>query len=305
MSNIRFFRTFLEVTRQGSFSAASEHVSLTPTAVGLQIQALENYLGYPVFDRAGKNISLNERGHRLVPLVTRLIEICEEMKKGESDAEGLTGSLKVASIATSMGLVVKSVLRMRALHPKLSIQPGISYSGDLPARVSDGDLDAAISVKIGHKPPAGVIWTPLYCEPLVFVSNKCLAGTDSIAQILKKHLFLRVSPDSATGVLIDRYMRKKKLKPTMFLEMNAMRTIVDMVREKLGVTILPNYLGADWNDDPQLQIIRLTGGDACRYIGVFENEKRTHLTSALRQQLLTIMKERLESEDHHYDLISS
>ena len=297
MSNIRFFRTFLEVARQGSFSAASEHVALTPTAVGLQIQALENYLGYALFDRSGKNVSLSERGHRLVPLATRLLEVCEEMRRGDGDAEGLTGSLKVASIATSMGLVVKSVLRLRALHPRLSIQPGISYSGDLPARVRDGDLDAAVSVKIGHKPPAGVMWTPLYSEPLVFVANASVADSDSIQDMLSKHLFLRVSPDSATGVLIDRYMRKKKLKPAMFLEMNAMRTIIDMVREKLGVTILPSYLGADWNEDPKLKIIRLSGEDACRFIGVFENEKRTRLTSALRHQLLDQLKDRSGSDE--------
>ncbi|HLT98495.1 MAG TPA: LysR family transcriptional regulator [Burkholderiaceae bacterium] len=291
MSNIRFFRTFLEVARHGSFVAASEQVSLTPTAVGLQIQALEEFLGYTVVDRAGKGIHLNQRGHRLVPLAEQLLDLCDQMRLDEPDQTSLSGTLKVASIATSMGYVVRAVLKMRAKYPNVSVQPGISYSGDLPTRVKEGELDAALSVKTAHRTPAGVIWTPLYTEPLVFITSARTKETD-IEALLARKLFLRVSLSSATGVLIDRFMKRHKLKSQDFLEMNAMRTIVDLVRDDLGVTILPLFTGADWAEDENLRIIPIDGDQAVRHIGLYENESRSFLTSVLRQALIKEVKSR-------------
>jgi len=285
VSNIRFFRTFIEVARHGSFVAASEQVSLTPTAVGLQIQALETYLGYPIVDRIGKSISLNQRGHSLLPLAIQMLKLCDQMQLTDPDYSNLSGSLKVASIATSMGLVVRSVLKMRERHPNVLVQPGVSYSGDLATRVKEGELDAALSVKSAHKTPAGVLWTHLYREPLVFIASAHVDKAADIHALLDQKLFLRVSLASTTGVLIDRFMRRQHLKLNNFLEMNAMRTIVDLVRDDLGVTILPMFPGADWEMDKGLRIIHFDDELACRNIGLFENESRGFLTSVLRRYL--------------------
>jgi len=286
MSSIRVLRSFIEVARCGSFAAASEHVSLTPAAVGLQIQSLENDLGYPLFDRVGKSITLNQRGHRLVPRVQQLLMQYDALRLQEPDPKDLAGSIKVASIATSMSMVVKAVLRIRKQYPRLAVEPGISYSGDLVSRVKEGELDAAVSVKNAHKVPAGVLWTHLYREPLVFIASKQAAARPAIEALLARRLFLRVSRSSNTGTLIDEFMRRRHLKAGEFLEMNAMRTIVDMVKEDMGVTILPLPRGTDWDRDPDLHVVRFDDPSAHRSIGLFENESRSFLSSVLRQYLL-------------------
>lgn len=298
MSSIRVLRTFVEVARLGSFAAASEHVSLTAAAVGLQILNLESELGYSLFDRVGKSITLNQRGHRLVPRVQQLLMMYDALRSDESDPKDLVGSIKVASIATSMSLVVKAVLRIRTQYPRLSVEPGISYSGDLVSRVKEGELDAAISVKNAHKVPASVLWTHLYREPLVFIASKQIAPHVDIEQLLASRLFLRVSRSSNTGTLIDEFMRRRHLKPAEFLEMNAMRTMVDMVKENMGVTILPLPRGADWDQDPGLHVIRFDDPSAHRTIGLFENESRCFLSSVLREYLVHELSRDLNSATH-------
>ncbi|MBV7486876.1 LysR family transcriptional regulator [Bordetella sp. BOR01] len=286
MSSIRVLRSFIEVARCGSFAAASEHVSLTPAAVGLQIHSLESDLGYPLFDRIGKSITLNQRGHRLVPRIQQLLMQYDALRLEEADPKDLAGSIKVASIATSMSMVVKAVLRIRRQYPRLSVEPGISYSGDLVSRVKEGELDAAVSVKNAHKVPAGVLWTHLYREPLVFIASKHAARQGDIGQLLAQRLFLRVSRSSNTGTLIDEFMRRRHLKAAEFLEMNAMRTIVDMVKEDMGVTILPLPRGTGWDHDPELHVQGFDDPTAHRSIGLFENESRCFLSSVLREYLV-------------------
>lgn len=286
MSNIRFFRSFIEVAKHGSFTAAAEHISLTPAAVGLQIKALEDYLGYTVFDRTSKSITLNARGHQLVPLAMKVLEVCDSMKAQDFSQTGISGRLNVASIATAMAFVVRSTLEIRKKHPHLMIKPGISYSNYLTRQVKEGQLDAAVSIKSAPNPPPGVLWTSLYHEPLVFIARRGQDNDLSVRELLSKRLFLRVSINSITGVLIDKLIRQQKLKLGEQLEMNAMRTIVDLVKDGLGVTILPQFPGAEWHKNKELRIEQFNSPAAFRNVGLFENEGRSHLTSTLRHQLV-------------------
>jgi len=286
MSSIRYFRTFIAVARHGSFAAASEHVSLTPAAVGLQIQALENDLGFLLFDRMGRSIMLNRRGHALLPMAHQLIALYDRMRTQDPEQIEPVGSISVATIATAMQVVVRAVLSMRQAYPRLETKPDISYSGDLVSRVKEGEIDAAISVRGPHRLPAGVLWTPLYTEPLVFLCSKRLAGKGCMQDLLEKRVFLRVARTTTTGVLIDELIRRHHLKPVEFLEMTTMRTIADLVKDDLGVAILPIPIASNWTRDPGLHVIRFDDPKATRTVGLFENESRTFLTSILREHLL-------------------
>lgn len=284
MSSIRVFRSFVAVATHGSFAAASEHVSLTPAAVGLQIQTLEKGLGYTVFDRVGKTVVLNQRGHRLLPRARQLLVMYEDMQHMQLDQRELAGTVKVACIATAMSMVVRAVLRIRERYPRLGIEPGISYSGALVSRIKEGEIDAAVSVRSPHKLPAGVLYTQLYREPLVFIANARTPRADP-REILATRMFLRVSRSSNTSTLIDEFMRRLHLRTHDVLEMNAMRTIIDMVKEDLGVTLLPLPRGTDWDRDPDLRLEYFDDPQAHRNIGLFESESRSFLTSILREHL--------------------
>ena len=58
----RQLRVFTEVARQLSFSRAAESLHLTPPAVTMQVKELENYVGLPLFERQGRQISLTMAG---------------------------------------------------------------------------------------------------------------------------------------------------------------------------------------------------------------------------------------------------
>jgi len=285
MSSIRFFRTFVAVAQAGSFSAASEQVALTPMAVSLQMRALETDLGHALFDRTGKIVTLNERGHRLLPRAEALLRLYDELRN-DDEQQDIAGTLTVGAVATSMGLLARTVLQLRSTHPKLIISPGINYSGDLSIRVKEQKLDAALAVKNSHRTPAGTVWTPLYDEPLVFVANRRAARGRAMAQLLHERLFLRPARNTHTGALVDRLMRGQRLPVREFLEMNSLRTIVELAQQDVGVSIVPLLRGAAWQRDPLLFVQAIDDARAVRNIGLFESERRTHLTSVLRRSLM-------------------
>jgi LysR family glycine cleavage system transcriptional activator len=64
-------RTFEAVASRLSFIKGAEALHVSPAAVSSQIRALEQRLGLSLFHRHGRQISLTEAGHKLLPGVQR------------------------------------------------------------------------------------------------------------------------------------------------------------------------------------------------------------------------------------------
>ena len=60
--NTHKLKTFCTVVEYDSFSKASEKLFCSQPAISKQIRSLEKELGYSLFDREGKKISLNANG---------------------------------------------------------------------------------------------------------------------------------------------------------------------------------------------------------------------------------------------------
>ena len=72
--NLNWLRTFEAVARLSGFTAASQELGLTQTAVSLQIKALETKLGHDLFIRRAKSIKLTEIGKAYLPSVRNTLE---------------------------------------------------------------------------------------------------------------------------------------------------------------------------------------------------------------------------------------
>ena len=117
-------RTFLEVEKTGSFSAAGRELGLSQPTVGRQIQELEAQLGASLFQR--KN-----RGHSLTEVGVGLLEHAKEMKLAASQlsllaagqAEKLKGTVRItASVVVSHYLLPPILSYIRAVEPEVELE---------------------------------------------------------------------------------------------------------------------------------------------------------------------------------------
>ncbi len=60
-------KTFLEVSRQKSFSRAAEKLHVTQPSISAQVRALETYLGHRLFERGGGKVTLTALAASLSP----------------------------------------------------------------------------------------------------------------------------------------------------------------------------------------------------------------------------------------------
>ncbi|WP_459618334.1 LysR family transcriptional regulator [Bordetella sp. 2513F-2] len=283
MSTLRFLRTFLAVAHHGSFSEAAEQVALTQAAVSFQMRALEAELGRELFDRSGRLALLNAAGRELVPEAKQLLDMYDRLRQPRSAPDELAGSVTVGAIVSCMGSLSKVVSHLKRRHPALDVRVLSGKASELASRVEAGELDAAFVVEAGRK-MASTRWTPLYEEPLVVLAPPSAQGDDPRA-LLAAHPFLRFDRTQRTGRQIDRVLRRLGVSVQEFLELNAIETLVELVRQEVGVTLLPLLQGSNWPQAPDLRVLRLPGdiGPIARAVGMLERREhaRQGITTAI------------------------
>lgn len=138
-------RVFSIVARHGSLSAAAEELNLTKGAVSYQIRALEAELGFEVFRRLPRGVSLTSRGQSLRDTIQTAFETVEQKISDLRESDDRSVTLAVSTYFASRWLSSRLMDFMKA-HPaiRLRIQPMVDLidlageNVDLVIRWGDG-----------------------------------------------------------------------------------------------------------------------------------------------------------------------
>ena len=96
--------------REGSFSAAAQILSLSPSAISHAMKALEEDLGCALFRRFGPQVKPTGAAVRLLPIVEDLLVRMSSMKNELAALEGRTESLVCRVRASLIGMLQPGVL---------------------------------------------------------------------------------------------------------------------------------------------------------------------------------------------------
>ena len=230
---LRELKTFIAVIRHGTFAAAGMHIGLTQSAVSAQIRQLEQALGVSLFDRTGRQATLNAAGVRALPLAKEILETFNRMAV-PVDANEYRGELKVGAITTAQtGLLPQALLRLRQAAPTLECKlvPGVSL--ELLSQVDAGELDSAIIIRPPFDLPKDLHVQVLRKEPFVLIVPHTVTGDDP-SQLLATQPHVRYDRASFGGRLVSRFLREQKLNVQVALELDELEAIVKMVECGLG-----------------------------------------------------------------------
>ena len=136
-------RAVLAAAETGSFSKAAEVLRYTPSGVNQLVTAFENELGFPVFRRNTKGVSLTENGQLLLPTVREFLRQEDRLFELATEINGLLiGSVTIAaysSIATHWLPTVIGAFLKDYPHVTVRLMEGIwqEVSGWLDDRTAD------------------------------------------------------------------------------------------------------------------------------------------------------------------------
>ncbi|WP_088280105.1 LysR family transcriptional regulator [Ideonella sp. A 288] len=286
MPSIRTLETFLCVTRLGSFAAAGQAVGLTAAAVGLQMRALEDELGRPLFDRGGRRVVLNTAGRGLVAPVKDLLDRWQALAL-PPQGEQLGGTVVMGALVSAlMGAFADALWALKRQHPALEVTLLAGLSADFAARVDRGELDAAVVTQPPVRLPSGLRWTGLYAEPMVLIVPKRphFALPPDPLEILAQSPFMRFDRQTWTGHLVNEALAQCRARVKEGMELNSVEAIVALVRQGFGVSIVPQLANVQWSRDRALQIVPLPQVTVQRQVGLLERRQhsRERFTAAIK-----------------------
>jgi DNA-binding transcriptional LysR family regulator len=116
--------TFIHVARTGSFAAAARSEAVDPSLISRAVANLEEELGFRLFQRTTRALSLTEAGEAYL---ARIAPLLEEVQLAREQAQQLTqepqGQLRItSSVSFGQMCIVPHLTSFRAQYPKLALE---------------------------------------------------------------------------------------------------------------------------------------------------------------------------------------
>lgn len=288
MSSIKTLKNFLAITRHKSVAAAAREIGLTAAAAGQQIQQLEKEMGLELFDRTKRSLTLNAHGRSLIEPIQEIVARYEALRSNMQS--NLSGTIVLGALVSSlMGAFGKTLNEIKHNYPELEIKLIAGLSSNFLDQLLEGTLDAAIVTESPYTLPQSLQWTELYKEPMILIyPNTIPSRKKDLKNITPNLPFIRFERNTWTGHLVDQTIKSNKLSIQDGMELNSVEAIIELVRQGLGYSIVPQLANISWSNDRQLRIEKLSGKTIYRKVGLLERKKHTrqNVTQVIKQHFL-------------------
>lgn len=284
--DINKYALFSDIAETRNFTKSGEHMGYTQSGVSHVLKAMENELGFSLFIRDSKGVSLTENARILLPLVRNLLSVNEHLEQTVNALNGLDkGHLTIASFASISCSWLPMIIReFRREYPKIEIELLEGSTDDILDWINNSRVDFGL---LSRKKIGSLEWIPLYDDPLVAIFPKdfYLQGLTSFPiQEFSEMPFITASLD--VDYDIHAVMENANITPRIRVSSKDDHVIMSMVANGLGISILPLLTIRNMQDS--IQYLPLDPG-CSRQIGIGFRTKKA--LSPAAQHFISLINE--------------
>jgi DNA-binding transcriptional LysR family regulator len=257
---LRHLKYFLAVAEELNFTKAAEKLFISQPPLSRQIIELENEIQAKLFIRNNKKVELTEAGKYFEKEVKSLFQNLERISvKTKKIAENISGEFRIAYISSIYSEVISELIKhLKVQFPYVNFKLfEVSTSKQIDA-LEQGKIDLGI-IRSPIKSPKikSQLW---FRDGFSVVYNKSLIQINSEKEIpnLKDETFVFFNKDYAPHyyeVLLE-LCAFYGFTPKVVHESNNINSIVQLVKNGLGISIVPSNI-AKSNFDPEIGFIEL------------------------------------------------
>lgn len=239
---------FKVVAQLQHFTQAAKKLAISQPALSRSIAKLEEELGFPLFDRCGKSITLNQYGEIFLQHVELALQ---EITNGRQIIQDLLhpdhGTVSLAFLHSLGTNVVPTLLgRFRRLYPQIQFKLYQNGSTFILDQLSVGEIDLCLCASMPTKEAFG--WTSLFTEELfvaVPVNHRLAARSHVQLQEIAGEPIVTFKKDYGLRILTDQLFKAAALQPDITFEGEEIMTVAGLVEAELGVALIPHIAGVD------------------------------------------------------------
>lgn len=256
LTQLQVFRTVAETN---SFTRAADRLGITQSGASHAIAALEAELGVRLLKRDREGVTLTEAGALVLSHVDEIVYRLERLRDVAGDLTGLkTGKLRIGSFPSVSARLLPSMIgSFKRRYPGVEV---VLFEGSDPEVVDwlrSGTVDVAVvNEGMAGLPPEQFEVVPMATDMMVALvsARHPLAGRAAITvNDLAAEPF--IMSKGGCEPLIHQMFAAASLTPATPFRVQEAATILAMVQEGLGVTIVPELVVPDGY--PGVQVLRL------------------------------------------------
>ena len=257
---LRHLKYFLAVAEELNFTKASEKLCISQPPLSRQIIELENEIQARLFIRNNKKVELTEAGKYFEKEVKDLLQNLERITvKTKKIAENVSGEFRIAYISSIYSSEISELIKyLREQFPYVNFKLfEISTTKQILA-LEQGKIDLGI-IRSPIKSPKikSQLW---FRDGFSVVYNKSLIQIKFEEEIpnLKDEIFVFFNKDYAPyyhEVLLELCAFYGFI-PKVVHESNNINSIVQLVKNGLGISIVPSNIAKN-NQDTEIGFIKL------------------------------------------------
>lgn len=287
----------LAVAEHKNFTLAAEKCFVTQPTLSMQIQKIEEELKVLIFDRSKKPIQLTEIGQKIVNQAKNIVNEADRIKDIVEHQKGfIGGEFKLGIIPTIMPTLLPMFLNIfMKKYPKVKLIIEELNTDEIIVRLKNGHLDAAIAATPLLEESIKEI--VLYFEPFVayIPENNELFHKKEIEVSdlnLDEILLLQDGHCFRDGILNLCKNQSAASKNTFRLESGSFETLIKLVDEGLGTTLLPYLHTLDLKESDKVKLRHFKEPKPAREVSLIypKTELKIHIIEALRNTIAGVIK---------------
>lgn len=240
--DLRQLEIIRAIAETGSFTAAGNKLHVSQSAISRQILLLEEELKEAVFLRVGRRIRITAAGESLLQLSHRVFQDLKDTIAGISDSqESLRGQIRLLGGMTVCLYVFPQLLaEVKRQHPDVELKLVTGSSERLLAHLRAGTGDLGFLTLPVDQPD--MVTVPVMQEELMLVTaakHPLSRKRKVLPQDLVRQPFVLFEPESNTRRVIDEFFTTARIEPQIVMETENVEIIKAMVRNGIGISIIP------------------------------------------------------------------
>lgn len=250
------------VAQYKNFSKAADALFVTQPTLSQQVRKLEEELGFPLFERTTRRVSVTPGGETFLasarPLLGAWDALMLEVEKLKS---GPSCALRVGILPTFAHLnILDAIHQFQSQRPEVSVSLQIFQSRSLWEMLLRGQLDVIIANIFADQleGPDPDVHISVISEDVIRV---VLHRDDPLAQKgplrledLNGKELIMLSRASSIRNHMDAAFRKEGVHPHMALECPTIHSMIDMLRAGRGAGFLSSKVAENYISDPVVSV---------------------------------------------------
>lgn len=236
------YAVFAKVVEMASLTKAAEAMRMTQSGVSHMVAAIETDLGVTLLRRTRTGASLTPEGEQLMPHILAIVEREDRLhREAEELRSQVAGKLRVGaftSVATHW--LPGMIAQFQQLHPLVTFELFNGDYHDMERWLTSAEVDLAFTT-LPTAPDCRAV--PLYEDALMAVLPKghrlCGDAVCPASELVKEPIIDLLESSSHD---VRRALAATGKKPDIRLRSKDDYAVIAMVRQGLGVSVMPSLL---------------------------------------------------------------